>query len=386
LNTIDQLISYALKGDSEAIDWFYKIRDVLHFWDDLIDGDKPINREYINQSMFTALVDIPACPFFIKHRDSLQPVLVNAIANWHAANAFEHAKDDGLLDLAYVVRSDYANLLIHSAYLVGGHDWMLAVTPSIRKAWTSESLTNYKANLQREVAQRNGTSAELVQSWYEQETDEYLKHGLTVFNAAMLDKTEEGHARALAEMIYMTDGQTVIDMGCGVGGVSRLMKQMFPESKFYGVTNVKAQIEIMQKLGGVTPIFSDYHNPPIESGFADVVMFNESIGYGNLGALLKESFRLLKQGGALAIKDGVSLTGSDEWSSEWQWVTFAKGRIDDMARQIGFVVDVSQGHEYSVERYEEFIRSSPLMSGRYTTGNIRNESKFTSWFWILRKP
>jgi hypothetical protein len=154
LNTIDQLISYALKGDSEAIDWFYKIRDVLHFWDDLIDGDKPINREYINQSMFTALVDIPACPFFIKHRDSLQPVLVNAIANWHAANQFENSKEQTHLPLAYVVRSDYANLLLQAAYLVGGGQWLNSISGEVRKHWTSETYQDYLNNLQAEKLAR----------------------------------------------------------------------------------------------------------------------------------------------------------------------------------------------------------------------------------------
>lgn len=359
-HTLGELIGIALKGDQQAVQWFLMMRDVLHFWDDLIDRDVKLKKHEINAAMFTALVSLPSNDFYLRHRDSLTPLLISAVANWNAANEFESNGEERLLQLAFVIRSDYANLLIHASYLVGGYAWMMEVTPLIRDWWTSEDYPAYKANLLREKSARGEIApSEVVRTWYEEETSEYIKHGLTVFNAAMLADTEQGHADALAEMIGMKDGQIVVDMGCGIGGVSRLMRNRFPLSTFYGITNVQAQIKIMAEHEDVLPVLCDYHNVPLESGCADVVMFNESIGYGELPVLLDESFRLLKPGGVLAIKDGVSLTGQDEWSSEWQWFTFAKGRIDEAAGVAGFDVEVSGPHEYDLKAYQEFIKAAP---------------------------
>lgn len=382
----EEHIRYALRGHEGAVDFFLTLRDVLHFWDDLIDLDQRITPEYINRSMFAALIELPNNEFYRANYSSLSAILVNAIANWQTANQFEADGDDRRLSIAYVIRSDYANLLIHCAYLVGGYDWMTEVTPIIRDWWTKENFGAYKSNLQREMAARFGKNAELVQSWYEEETKEYLDSGLTVFNAAMLAETEEGHVDALIALIKPPKGAVVVDMGCGVGGVSRLMKARDPSATFYGVTNVMAQVEKMRELGGVEPVLSNYHHTTLPDGIADVVMFNESIGYGNLPVLLKESMRLLKPGGVVAIKDGISPTGNDEWSSGWQWMTFAKGRIDSEAESLGFKVEVSHEVEYDMTRFQEFVHNNPTMRDRYgEVTNLTSGLVVPSWFWLLRK-
>lgn len=154
LQTIEDCIRFALKGNEDAVSCFMLLRDVLHFWDDLIDKDREITDEQINRSMFKAIVSLPSNPFFRQYQDYLLPTLVNAIGNWHAANKFEKTDDGKLLEVAFVIRSDYANLLIQSAYIVGGHDWMVYVTPLIRSMWTSENFSAYMANLQEERAAR----------------------------------------------------------------------------------------------------------------------------------------------------------------------------------------------------------------------------------------
>lgn len=157
--TLNDKIRYVLKDVQPAVEFFLMLRDVLHFWDDLIDLDRPITAEYINHSMFTALVKLPANLFYQAHQASLTPVLVNAIANWHAANQFEAGDDRKQLELAFVIRSDYANLLIQSAYLVGGHDWMVQVTPMIRSMWTSEDMNEYLGNLDAERKARDSAGS-----------------------------------------------------------------------------------------------------------------------------------------------------------------------------------------------------------------------------------
>jgi len=385
MNTdIYQQIRYALKDNADAVSFFFTLRDVLHFWDDLVDKDQRVSDYDINLSMFKALVALPRNKFYQENFTSLNSVLVNAIANWQAANSFEATDNDKLLEIAFIARSDYINLLIHCAYLVGGYDWMNEVTPAIRAAWTKENFAAYKDNLSRERAAKTGTQKELLSQWYEEETGEYLKHGLTVFNAAMLGESEKEHVAALVELIRPPKRAVVVDMGCGVGGVSRLMKEHLPEASFYGVTNVQRQIEAINDLGGVVPVFADYHVVPLTSGVADVVMFNESIGYGNLKVLLREASRLLKDGGAIAIKDGNFVGGEQVYDRTWMWTTHSKEHLEHEAKEIGLIVEKSVSTPYSIDRYTKFVADSKLMRDRYGTVCI-DIDQLRPWFWLLRK-
>lgn len=160
--TIYEVVHYSLKGHQPAIDYFMLVRDVLHFWDDLIDRDRPLRDTDINAAMFKVLVLLPQNSFYAEFKDSLTPVLVNAIANWQAANQFERGDDPDQLELAFVIRSDYANILIHCAYLVGGYFWMNEVTPLIRSLWTSENFQAYRENLMAEKAARAASLASLA--------------------------------------------------------------------------------------------------------------------------------------------------------------------------------------------------------------------------------
>ena len=156
---MDDRIRYVLRGNEPAAQFFFLLRDVLHFWDDLIDQDHPVDAEAINRAMFKALVLLPANPFYRANFDAFAPVLVNAIANWHAANEFEAEDDERKLQIAFVTRSDYANLLILAAYLVGGYEWMREVTPAIREFWTSEDYPAYLENLKAERLARAAKQA-----------------------------------------------------------------------------------------------------------------------------------------------------------------------------------------------------------------------------------
>lgn len=377
-------ISYVLLGQTPAVEFFACIWKVLHFWDDLIDRDQPVTDADINAAMFTALVTLPTNTFYRAHHASLSPVLVNAIANWQAANRFEAMGDERLLQQAFVIRSDYANILIQAAYLVGGPDWLMHVTPIIRDMWTYENFDAYKSNLQREKAERTGTQAALLQEWYAQETAEYERHGLTVFNAAMLGDTEASHVQAMRDIIEPPLGAVTVDMGCGVGGISRLLAEQDATATFYCVTNVPVQIEALQGIPRITPVEADFHHVPLADGIADVVLFSESFGYGDAERLVSEAYRLLKPGGKLFIKDGVSVTGAPLYSPVWLWTTQPQGWLDSYAEAIGFTVTVSREIDCMFDRYHHFVATNPVMQARYRDFVARDDQA-TSWCWLLTK-
>jgi hypothetical protein len=154
----DEKIAHALRGNRDAIAFFVMLRDVSHFWDDMIDRDRDLTAEYINDAMWMAMVEIPANPFYRANFDRLQPHIVTAIANWQAANLFEAGSDERQLQIAFISRSDYCNILLECVYIIGGRDWLLQMTPIIRDAWTDEDFSAYKINLQTEKAARLGVA------------------------------------------------------------------------------------------------------------------------------------------------------------------------------------------------------------------------------------
>lgn len=155
-------IRYVLKYNEDAVNFFLSFRDALHLWDDLIDKDKDLSDEDINRGFWNALVAIPANPFYRKHAETLSAITSNAIANWMTANQYEKTGDLKKLQAAYIIRSDYANVLIYCAQLVGGAAWAHEVTPVIRNAWTEEDFEQYLVNLRREHEARQAKEARNV--------------------------------------------------------------------------------------------------------------------------------------------------------------------------------------------------------------------------------
>jgi hypothetical protein len=147
-------IKQVLRHDEGAIEFFMLMHRILHFWDDLVDRDKDLTDSEINAAMWTALIDLPSSQFYQQNFYALKPVLTTAIANWMASTEFERNPTEKRLQIAFIARSDYINILLQCAYLVGGRDWLLHVTPIVRERWTSEDFAAYEKNLTEEAVAR----------------------------------------------------------------------------------------------------------------------------------------------------------------------------------------------------------------------------------------
>lgn len=137
---------------------------------------------------------------------------------------------------------------------------------------------------------------------YEIETQEYLKHGLTLFQYGLFADTEEEHVAKFCELTRPSG--VVVDMGAGIGTMGRMIKWMCPEvTTVVNVTNSPIQAQMLSNANDRV-LLCDFHNvQEISNGAADFVMFNESFGYGDPEALMLESARLLRFGGKLVVKD-----------------------------------------------------------------------------------
>jgi hypothetical protein len=150
-NTAAELLfARILKGNEEAVTFLIQLCRVLHFWDDLEDRDKSIPRSEVDSAMYIALVALPRNQFYRRYFDELNPLVTNAIFNWHCANQLEADDDEAAKQIAFVIRSAYADVALTAARIVGGYEWARQVAPEIRRHWHKEGFGGYLANLEKQ--------------------------------------------------------------------------------------------------------------------------------------------------------------------------------------------------------------------------------------------
>lgn len=139
-----------MRGDSDACNFLDAVYDIAHGWDDLVDGDAPVD---VNALLFGALT-LSSNPFYRQHMGYLQPILVNSITNWRVANLLELTDSDYELKIAFILRSSYADMVTQSAVCIGGIEWGVEVGRRIRLHMHAETYTGYLADLAMEKAAR----------------------------------------------------------------------------------------------------------------------------------------------------------------------------------------------------------------------------------------
>ncbi|UIF90841.1 hypothetical protein [Cupriavidus sp. UYPR2.512] len=153
-SSIKEFFEHFLLGNEAAVAFNLLFRDVLHAWDDLIDRDKPVSDEDIHRAFRSALVLLPANPFYRAHFAQLHPLIDNAILNWMAANAMEATESRTDKEIAFITRSDYINVFVKSLFLVGGFEHARKALPEARRHWHAEGFDRYLLNLEAEKAAR----------------------------------------------------------------------------------------------------------------------------------------------------------------------------------------------------------------------------------------
>lgn len=106
-------------GDRHAIAFLKALFTVAEVWDDLIDGDKVVAIEAVNEAFMIALVAIPSNPFFVTYREQLLPLVITGINTWQDSNKLQHGN---LTDraLAYVLRDWHCEIAAFVVFLLHG--------------------------------------------------------------------------------------------------------------------------------------------------------------------------------------------------------------------------------------------------------------------------
>ena len=131
-----------------------------------------------------------------------------------------------------------------------------------------------------------------------------------VLQGAMVAPTEADHVSALLGLMDAPHDATVLDLGCGIGGVAQLMAAERPDLRFTLVNSEPLQLAMADPK--MLRVLADYHHVPLPDGYASGAMFLYSLCYGQLLDALTSARRLVRPDGWLFVYDFERLTGDNE--------------------------------------------------------------------------
>lgn len=165
-------------------------------------------------------------------------------------------------------------------------------------------------------------------------TRDVLDGGASILQIHLLAETERGHVNKLLDMFNPPAGAKILDAGCGVGAVSKMMKETNSSLTFVLQNISKSQLDMCPPF---EKIQSDFHSIPVADEAFDAVMFNYSIGHAELEKAMSEAARVIKAGGILFIYD---LSGSNRLSvSALGYKIHKKEMLEKCAEKHGFRLD-----------------------------------------------
>ena len=80
-------------GNEDALAVFRMFVRLAHVWDDLVDKDKPVSEDAINEAFLICLVYMPSNSFYRHIQDVILPMWITVVSAYKTANQFEKNKD-----------------------------------------------------------------------------------------------------------------------------------------------------------------------------------------------------------------------------------------------------------------------------------------------------
>lgn len=142
-------------------------------------------------------------------------------------------------------------------------------------------------------------------------------------------------ARFQKAMSFVHNGDKVLDIGCGVGVFTKLVKDTFPESEVWGIDISSKAIEDNQKEHTGIEYLQHYigNKPSYPQEYFDFVFSGEVLEHlDNPKDLFLEAYNALKPGGTFLL----STPNKDSIQSDEHVWEFAQDDVDDLFISQGF--------------------------------------------------
>jgi 3'-phosphoadenosine 5'-phosphosulfate sulfotransferase (PAPS reductase)/FAD synthetase/ubiquinone/menaquinone biosynthesis C-methylase UbiE len=182
-----------------------------------------------------------------------------------------------------------------------------------------------------------------------------LATGERVFNANLFGETEQHHVEVLLDLMEPARDAVVLDAGCGVGEVARLMREKRPDLTFKLLNVSSAQLA--ECPAGMEQLLADFSAIPLPDESVDVAMFNYSLCHAaDWSAVFREAARVLRAGGTMFINDLCRLAGSNQLMQSLLGAqSHFPEQIEDCARRAGFALELAIAPPVAVQRLKSHV-------------------------------
>lgn len=188
-----------------------------------------------------------------------------------------------------------------------------------------------------------------------------LENGHRVFHTHRFAEDDEKHVAFLLEEMDPPEGAIVLDAGCGIGEVSRLISEMRPDLSFVLVNVSPFQMSICPVGEQFLPVLEDCHDLDIADENVDVVMFSSALCQMDTAVVLAEAARVLRASGVLFINDMVREKDDD---GAMEGVLAARvlkePQLIELIEAAGFTIDSVTAPEYSDANFRELLSADGL--------------------------
>jgi hypothetical protein len=130
-------------GNKEAIFFIETITRCSHLYDDLIDEDKKIEKDFVHQVMWEIMVGLPMNGFYRANATVLAPVIATGILNWRGANEMEALGNKEELYISHATRYSINDLALLCLVLVGGHKHAAQHARGARLVFQRDTIKHY---------------------------------------------------------------------------------------------------------------------------------------------------------------------------------------------------------------------------------------------------
>lgn len=131
-------------GNQDALNMYRMFVSVAHVWDDLVDKDKEVSEDAINNTFLTCLAYLPANPFYQTIQTQVLPMWLTVVSAYQVANHFEREKDPHGIEIAHSLRYAVGNIVAYAVHVCVGAEQAKQVLPEVWKAIFFERFDEYR--------------------------------------------------------------------------------------------------------------------------------------------------------------------------------------------------------------------------------------------------
>ncbi len=131
-------------GNHDALNMYRMLVDLAHTWDDLVDKDKDVPADHINNAFLIALVYMPANIFYRSIQEQIMPMWLTVISAYEVANKFEQDKDEHGVEIAHNLRYAIGHIVSYMVQFCIGYERANQVLPEVWKSIVFERFDDYR--------------------------------------------------------------------------------------------------------------------------------------------------------------------------------------------------------------------------------------------------